>query len=124
MDVILLTFAALNCSLCSKCYSLHSSRCQLELRTAIDGDTGTRDPTRRIRGHKSDYVGNILGFTEPLQRLHSQRDLASRFCLREVRHIGVDDTGSDGVHAYTARSEYGGPVLDQSVKCAFGRGIS
>jgi hypothetical protein len=80
-------------------------------------------PARRIGRYKSDYVGNILGFTDSLQRLHSQRDLASRFCLREIRHIRVDDSWSDSVYAYATRPENGGPVLDQSLKCPFGRGI-
>src|SRR5260370_14256333 len=81
----------------SKCYSLRSSRCQLKLGTAIDGNTGSCNPTRTIGCHKSDYVGNILGFAEPLEGLHSQCDLAPRFCLSEIRHIRVDYPGRDSV---------------------------
>src|SRR5271156_2806537 len=84
---------------------------RLKLRTAIDGNTGARDPARRIGRHKSDYVGNILGLAESLQCLHAQRDLASRFCFREIRHIRVDDAWSDGVYSNAARPENGSPVL-------------
>src|SRR5260370_40924618 len=107
----------------SKCYSLRSSRCQLKLRTAIDGNTGSCNPSRTIGCHKSDYVGNILGFAESLQRLHSQCDFATRFGLREIRHIGVDDAGSNSVYAYAARPKKSGPVLDQSLKRSFSRGV-
>src|SRR5258708_21714442 len=40
------------------------------------------DPARPIGRHKSDYVGDVLGFAESLQCLHSQRDLASRLVRR------------------------------------------
>src|SRR5580698_4439447 len=90
--------------------SLRSSRCQLELRTAIDGNTGTRDPARRPGRHKNDYIGNILGPAESLQRLHPQRDLASRLRLRETRHIRIDDARSDSVYADAAGPENSCPV--------------
>src|ERR1700687_1885195 len=89
---------------------LRSSRCELKLRTAIDRNTGTCDPARCIGRHKSDYVGDVVGFAESLQRLHPQRDLASRFCLREIGHIRVDYSWCDSVYAYAVRPENSCPV--------------
>src|SRR5258705_9940094 len=103
--------------------SLRSSRCQLKLRTTIDGNTGTSDPARTIRRYKSDYVGDVFRLAYSLQCLHSQRDLSTRFCLRKIRHIRVDDSWCDSIYAYAARPENGGPVFNQSLNCSFGRGI-
>src|SRR5712692_2511344 len=96
----------------------------LEFRSTVDRDTGSRDPSRPIGRQKSNYVGDILGLADSLQCLHSQGDLASRFCLRKIRHIRVDYAWCDSVYAYAARPENGGPVLDQSLKCSLGRGVS
>ena len=105
-----------------KWYSLRSSRCQLKVSNRHhDGNTGSRDPSRTIGRHKSDYVGNILRFAfESLQCLHSQRDLATRFGLREIRHIRVDfDSWCDSVYTDAARpGEDCGPILDQSFQAA------
>src|ERR1700759_766679 len=92
----------------------------LELRAAIDGNGGTGDPPCTVGRDKSDDIGDILRLADALQRLHAQRDLASRFGLREVRHIRVDDAGCDGVDAYAARPQDGGPVFHQRLDRSLG----
>ena len=86
-----------------------------KLRTAIDGNTGTRDPARPIGRHERDYIGNIFRFADTLQCLHPKRDLATCFSLREIRHIRVDHTGRDSIYANALRPKNGGPVFDQSL---------
>jgi hypothetical protein len=43
----------------------------LEFRSTVDRDTGSGDPARSIGRQESNYVGDILGLAESLQRLHS-----------------------------------------------------
>src|ERR1700731_3188885 len=102
------------------------SRCApaLKLRPAIDWNTRTGNPARTVRCHKSDYVGDVFGFADSLQCLHSERELATRFCLRKIRHIRVNYSWCDSIDAYAARSENGGPILNQSLNCSFSRGVS
>src|SRR6266850_1367661 len=96
----------------------------VKLQTTINGDTGTSDPARTIGRYKSDYVGDVFRLAYSLQCLHSQRDLATRFCLRKIRHLRVDDSWCDSIYAYAARPENGGPVFNQSLNCSFCRGVS
>jgi short chain dehydrogenase len=106
------------------CFRLRSSLYWLQLRAAIDWNARTCDPARSIGRRKSDYVGDVFRFADPLQCLHPQRDLAARFCLRKIRHICVDYSWCDSIYAYATWPENGGPVFDQSLNCSFGRGIS
>src|SRR5947209_13712104 len=103
--------------------SIAIPRCHLKLRTTIDRDAGTSDPARTVGRYKSDYVGDVLGFADSLQCLHSQCDLATRFCLRKIRHVRVDYFWCNGIYAYAARPENGGPVLNQSLNCSLSRGV-
>ena len=67
---------------------------QLQLRSAVDWNIGSRDPACPIGRQESNHVGNVLGLADSLQRLHSQRDLTSCFCLCKIRHIRVDYAGA------------------------------
>src|SRR6201984_1384590 len=113
----LLRVAQLGIHLCSSC-------CQLQLRAAIDWNARACDPACLVRSQERDYVSNILGLADTLQCLHSQRGLTARFSLRETRHICVDYAWRNSVNAYAARPENGLPVLDQRLKCSFGRAVS
>src|SRR3984957_3616738 len=110
-----------------KCIAETSFSCReyvgLELRSAVHRNTDSGNPSCAVGRDICDDVGNILGLADALQCLHAQRDLASRFCLRKIRHIRVDDTGCDGINAYGARAKDGGPVFDQRLNRSFGRGV-
>src|SRR5713101_3599290 len=42
----------------------------------------------------------------------------------KFRHIRVNYSWCDSIYAYAARPENGGPILDQSLNCSLGRGVS
>ena len=101
---------------CVRCWGFH----WLEFCAAVDWDAGSGDPACFVGGEEGYYVGDVFGFAEALDGLHSESEFAACFCLGEVRYVGVDYAGCDGVDAYAARAEDGGPVFDQGFECSFG----
>ena len=58
---------------------------------------------------------NIGWFSDTLQGLHPKGEFAAILCLREARHICVDDAGCDSIDADAARAECRGEMLHQAV---------
>ena len=90
-----------------------SSRCQLKLRTAIDGNTGTGGPACLVRSQKRDYICHFFRLADSLV-LAPKSGLVTRFSPSEVRPVRVDHTGRDRICADTSGPKNGSPVLDKS----------
>jgi hypothetical protein len=87
-------------------------QCGSELRAAIDGDDVAGDPAGLVRDEERDDRSHIVRLADPLQRLHSHHHRAALFGLGEVRHVGIDHAGRDGVYTNAARAERYGEILD------------
>jgi hypothetical protein len=70
-----------------------SKRIQIisELRAAVHADGIAADPPSIIGCQESYNATDIVGLGQALERLHTQRDVPTRVCLDEARHVRGDD---------------------------------
>ena len=60
------------------------------------------DPPGVVGGEEGDHAADVVRLGETLQRLHAERIFTARIRFGEVRHVSLDDTGRNGVHANAA----------------------
>jgi len=84
---------------------LFPSAVSIQLRAAIHVDGIARDPPRVFGCQEGDNTTDVVGLRKALERLHAQREVQAGVRLGEVRHVGFDDTGSNGIDADTMCAE-------------------
>ena len=91
-----------------------------ELRASVDPDGVACDPARLFGSEECNDRPDIGWFRDTLQGLHAKGECAAILCLREARHICVDDAGRDSVDADAVRAECRGEMLYHCVNCPLG----
>src|SRR5260221_2451601 len=94
-----------------------------ELRAAIDTQGVAGYPAGLIRREESNRCSDVVGCSHPLERLDAQREISSRFCLGEVRHVGRYHTARNGIDANATFAQGGGEMLDQGIDGSLGSRI-
>ena len=93
-----------------------ASEClRLQLGPTVHGNTGSSNPAGTIGGEECDYIGDIIWFTDSLERLHVEYEIAARFRLSEIRHIGLDHARCNRIHTDTPRPQQGGPLFHEGL---------
>jgi hypothetical protein len=58
-----------------------------------------------------DNGSDVIRLADALERLHTDHRVTARFGLSEVRHVGVDHAGRDGVDSDAARAKRRGEIF-------------
>src|ERR1700677_1551700 len=80
-------------------------------------------PSRRIRSQKGDDPADVVRLRDSLQRLHTERYLASSLGFREIGHAGIDDTGGHGIDPNALGSERRCEMFYDGVDSALGGSV-
>src|SRR2546425_12473330 len=86
-----------------------------EFGAAIDMDRVTGDPACIVGGEEGHHRADVVRLGHAFERLYTERDLAARLGLGEVRHVGLDHPRGDSVDADAAGTQGRREMLHQRV---------
>src|SRR2546425_4201893 len=66
----------------------------------------------------------LFPYTTLFRSLHCKGHLSTCLRLGEIRHVSLDHSWRNSIDTNSARSENRSEVLDESLDCSLGRGVS
>jgi hypothetical protein len=73
------------------------------------------DPAGCVRGQEGNHIRDVVRFANPLQCLHSKREITTGPRFGEVRHVRINHTRRNGIHADATRPQNRGEMFSEGL---------